>query len=227
MAEIAQRRERDADAAREAIINAAERQFAQKGFAGARIDEIAQCSGYNKSLICHQYFRGKEGLYEAVIRRMKQRGTAALAKILTPTISDPDAPLTAEIVQTFLVRVIRARFDYLLAHETNRRILAWEAAEGWNMYSQMHFTREELGCVDAASAFIRRAQEAGFIRPEIDPTILLAHVMGSVLSYLLSLPSYHLLFPETDFASPEALARAREQIVELIVQGVMPPSRSS
>lgn len=74
-------------------------------------------------------------------------------------------------------------------------------------------------------AFIRRAQGAGFIRPELDPRVLIAQVMGSVLNYLLSLPSYQLLFPESDFTSPEALACAREQIVDLIVQGVMVPAQ--
>ena len=221
MAEIPQRRERDADAAREAILQAAEEQFAQKGFAGARVDEIAKTSGYNKSLICHQYFEGKEKLYEAVIHRMKQRGLAQMTEMLRPAFSADESQLTAEMVQEFLAKAIRMRFDALLAHENNRRILAWEAADRWSMYARMHFTQEELCGLEDAIQFVRRAQKAGFIRPEIDPTILLTHVMGSSLIYLLSLPSYQLLLPHTDFTSPEALTHAREQIVEMIVRGVI------
>ncbi len=52
------RRERDAEVARKAILDAAEEIFAQEGFDGARIDAIAEASGYNKSLIFH-YFEDK------------------------------------------------------------------------------------------------------------------------------------------------------------------------
>src|SRR5579871_1104009 len=117
MAEIPQRRERDAEAAREAILQAAEAQFAQKGFAGARVDEIAEASGYNKSLICFQYFKGKEGLYEAVIHRMKQRGMAQMTETLKPAYHADESQLTAEMVQEYLAKAIRMRFDALLAHE--------------------------------------------------------------------------------------------------------------
>ena len=65
-------RTHDAEGAREAILNAAEKVFAEHGFDGARIDVIAKESGYNKSLI-FQYFDDKLSLYAAVIRRNSVR----------------------------------------------------------------------------------------------------------------------------------------------------------
>lgn len=44
---IPPKRERAADIARRAILDAAEEAFAAHGFAGARIDAIARASGYN------------------------------------------------------------------------------------------------------------------------------------------------------------------------------------
>ncbi|HEU5199153.1 MAG TPA: TetR family transcriptional regulator [Ktedonobacterales bacterium] len=218
------KRGRDGDAAREAILAAAEEIFAQKGYSGARVEDIAEISGYSNSLIVHHYFTGKQGLYEAVIHRMKQRGMAQMLEILKPAYHADDSQLTAEMVQAFLSKAIRMRFDQLLAHENNRRILAWEAAERWSIYARMSFTQEELCGPQEAIQFVRRAQKAGIIRPEIDPTILVTHVMGSPLIYLLSLPSYQLLMPHTDFTSPEALIHAREQLVEMIVRGVVSPT---
>jgi TetR/AcrR family transcriptional regulator len=61
-------RTHDAEGAREAILNAAEKVFAEHGFDAARIDAIAQESGNNKSLL-FQYFGDKLALYAAVIRR--------------------------------------------------------------------------------------------------------------------------------------------------------------
>lgn len=218
------KRERDRDAAREAILAAAEEIFAQKGFSGTRVEDIAEVSGYSNSLIVHHYFTGKQGLYEAVIHRMKQRGMAQMTEMLRTAFSADESQLTAENVQAFLAKAIRTRFDQLLAHENHRRILAWEAAERWSMYARMHFTQEELCGLEDAIQFVRRAQKAGFIRPEIDPTILVTHVMGSPLIYLLSLPSYQLLLPHADFASPEALIHAREQIAEIILRGIISPA---
>src|SRR5512146_2538799 len=70
-------RERDAEAAREAILNAAETIFARDGFSGARVDDIAQSAGYNKALIFH-YFDDKLGLYRALMSRTKERVFAQL-----------------------------------------------------------------------------------------------------------------------------------------------------
>lgn len=49
----------------EKIIIAAKKVFIQKGMAGARMQEIANEAGINKSLL-HYYFRSKEKLFEAI-----------------------------------------------------------------------------------------------------------------------------------------------------------------
>ena len=62
----------DADGAREALLNAAEEVFAEHGFDGARVDDIAETAGYNKSLI-FQYFGDKLGLYGSLLKRSDDR----------------------------------------------------------------------------------------------------------------------------------------------------------
>ena len=54
---------------RERILNAAEAEFARKGFEGARIDKIAEAAGVNKALI-YYYFKGKKALLEELIERL-------------------------------------------------------------------------------------------------------------------------------------------------------------
>src|SRR5512132_2561490 len=53
-------------AARDAILQAAQREFAAKGLGGARVDEIAQRAGANKQLI-YYYFGSKDDLYRAAL----------------------------------------------------------------------------------------------------------------------------------------------------------------
>jgi AcrR family transcriptional regulator len=50
----------------ESLLAAATEVFSGKGFAGARVDEIARRARANKAMI-YYHFRSKEGLYEAVL----------------------------------------------------------------------------------------------------------------------------------------------------------------
>ena len=58
------------------LLSAAAKEFGQRGFAGARVDRIAMNAGVNKERI-YQYFRNKEGLFEAVLGEMA-RAVAAV-----------------------------------------------------------------------------------------------------------------------------------------------------
>src|SRR5262252_4130440 len=62
------RRERNAAATKQRLLDAGEREFAARGFAGARLREIAVAAGVQPALI-HHYFTDKQGLYRAVLDR--------------------------------------------------------------------------------------------------------------------------------------------------------------
>jgi AcrR family transcriptional regulator len=59
----------DAASRKEKILDAAEAEFAHRGFEGARIDTIAQAAGVNKALI-YYYFKNKRALLEELIQRL-------------------------------------------------------------------------------------------------------------------------------------------------------------
>jgi AcrR family transcriptional regulator len=52
------------ESAREALRIAARKLFAEKGFDGVRVKEVAQATGYNPALI-NYHFGGKEGTVNA------------------------------------------------------------------------------------------------------------------------------------------------------------------
>ena len=52
---------------RKKSLSAAREVFLQKGFAGARMQDIADEAGINKALL-HYYFRSKEKLFETIFR---------------------------------------------------------------------------------------------------------------------------------------------------------------
>src|ERR1700687_1220068 len=70
-----------------AILDAAMREFAHEGLAGARIDAIARAAGVNKALL-YYYFSDKESLYGAVLDRVFEG--------LAQRVAEPlDSPLPA------------------------------------------------------------------------------------------------------------------------------------
>jgi AcrR family transcriptional regulator len=101
-------RQRDAERTKRAILEAAGAEFAQYGYAGARVSRIADRAGVNKQLISY-YFGGKQGLLEAVDNIWWDR---------QPTLYPADVPL-AEVAANY-VRASAANPDGM-------RLLIWEA----------------------------------------------------------------------------------------------------
>lgn len=214
-----EKRERGAEAAREAILDAAEAVFAERGFSGARVDEIALAAGYNKALLFH-YFTDKLGLYRALMTRTKSAFYTRLSPLLDQLLDEGDGAVTAERMRAFARDNIGWVFDYYVEHPRAARILAWEAAEGWRTFSNcLPATPNSWG--ERMNELIRRAQAAGVVRGDLDPHILFTTTMSLPLIHLASLRRFETVFPGTDFTSRAALAHAREQIVELVLRGML------
>ena len=62
---------------REQLLNIGRRLFAERGFEGTSIEEIAAQAGVSKPVV-YEHFGGKEGLYAVVVDREVERllGTA-------------------------------------------------------------------------------------------------------------------------------------------------------
>ncbi len=209
----------DARGAREAILNAAETVFAEHGFDGARIDAIAEESGYNKSLL-FQYFGDKLGLYAEVIKRADREMTEFQVRLLAPLLEDETIASNAHKFRALLATIVAAIFDYLAAHPRLVRMLLWEQAEGWQTYAKIisQFNTEDA---EQFEVLFRKAHSAGLLRSDFVPLIQLTMVLQTCLSHLTYIPLYQMILPGEDLSSAAALARAREYIVEFVVHGMM------
>jgi TetR/AcrR family transcriptional regulator len=102
---------RDPARTRERILEAALVEFADKGFAGARVDAIADSASINKRMLYH-YFGDKEGLFREVLRKkMAQRRAWNLAT--------PDDPMGS----------LPYWFDLACKDRNWVRLLEWEALQ--------------------------------------------------------------------------------------------------
>jgi len=75
--------ERRRQLTRDALVDAASRVFAQRGFHGASLDEIAESAGFTRGAI-YKNFEGKEDLFFAVFDRFNERAVNAFREMLDP-----------------------------------------------------------------------------------------------------------------------------------------------
>ena len=97
---------------RDKILDVAEALFAQRGFAGIGMREVAGAAGLGKSSLFH-HFRGKTELYFDVLERVIKRFRERCAPVLAAKIGPAEK----------LDRVIETLIDALAEQPTTARLL--------------------------------------------------------------------------------------------------------
>ncbi len=215
---------RRSEKTRAAILDAAETEFAEHGFDGARIDAIAAASGHNKTLI-FRYFGDKLALYVEVLKRVDRQAAEPLFQLITPLLGDETILSDAHRFRQFFKAALGVFFDTMVAHPRVMRMILWEHASGWQTYVKVASIFEVEG-FDRFESFISKASAAGLLRSNFDLSVLFMLAEQICWTYPTSLPFYQLVLPGRDLSSPAAMARARTQIVDFIVAGFMPDPQS-
>ena len=208
---------RNAEGARDAILDAAEQVFAEHGFDGARIDAIAAAAGYNKSLI-FQYFDDKLGLYGEVIRRADEQTRSMQDQALEAL--HEDAALDPHQLRELLSGYVGWYFDYLVEHPRIARIYLWEMAEGWQTFAKI-MSQRDFDDVDQFMPVLERLQAIGLLRSDVDGILQLPTALFAAIVYLAILPLYQMLIPSVDYSSPAAMQRGRKFVIEFVTRGLL------
>jgi AcrR family transcriptional regulator len=104
---------------RDVILDAAERHFAERGFDGVSVREIAADAGLKNQASLYHHFRNKRHLYEAVLGRGIEPIVAVVAASRQPEGAGTEGGPSADVVAGFLDRVV----DYLVEHPHLPRLL--------------------------------------------------------------------------------------------------------
>jgi AcrR family transcriptional regulator len=192
-------RPRDAEATKALLLRAATEEFAEHGFAGARIDRIAAQAGANKRLL-YVYFGDKQALFDAVV------ADQATAVFRAAPMDNGD-----------LVAFAAARFDYVLANPEAGRIAAWRAFE------QLEATDAEIANFRSRVEAVASAQRAGRVREDIQAIDLFAIVLRMTDSWLSAPPALRAV-SETPALSEQRLREHRAALLAAVA-GVVEPHR--
>jgi TetR/AcrR family transcriptional regulator len=189
-------RRRDAERSRQALLDSARHEFADKGLAGARVSEIAARAGLNKQLISY-YFGGKQGLYDALVEQWLE---------LERELTDPAIGLD-ELVARYLAT----------AHDQPelQRLFIRE-----NLEADPSTVAPDLDADDVTD--LRRRQAEGEIDAEIDPAFLLL-VMQAAVSVGVLFPRDVKRYLDMDPTSDEFFEHADRQLRILVQHLATPP----
>jgi len=150
-------RVRDPEGTRRRLLQAAEKDFAANGFAGARTGRIARAAGVNQRMLYH-YFGSKEGIWEAVYRELTQW---LLSRLLEELKSRP----TQEPLETF-AHTLRTYFDLVASRPGMSRIFMYETLRGLKTFLEVSRSVGEPAAplVAALGEAMQRGQESGQVR---------------------------------------------------------------
>ena len=203
------KRSQEALETRDNILIVATREFADKGLAGARIDEIAEKTQSSKRMI-YYYFGGKDELYRAVLERAYQhirtQEQAAHFEDL-----QPDEALRA---------IIGHNFDYHFEHPEFVRLVMNENVHHGEHIAQIESMKERnRSVIDSLAVILKKGEALGLFRSGVDPVDL--HTTISALSFY-NVSNQHTFLHNfgVDFTAPEVRARRRDQIIDCVLTWV-------
>jgi AcrR family transcriptional regulator len=189
------------------IIEVATREFAEKGLAGARIDEIAEATRTSKRMI-YYYFDSKEGLYLRVLEDAYRR----MREIESDLHLDDLAPEAA------LRRLVGFTVDYQWAHPEFIRLVMTENIHRGEYLARSALIRDlNVPAIEGLRRVYERGVAAGVFRAGLDPVDL--HMSISALSVfnVANRHTFALIF-QHDCSSDAAMRLRREQIIEMLVR---------
>jgi TetR/AcrR family transcriptional regulator len=183
-------RQRDPERTKARILEAAKVEFGAKGFAAARVSDIADRAGVNKQLISY-YFGGKEGLYTELTDRWRQTSSE---------IAHPDQALDNVVA------------GFVMSNLYNRD---WAKLMVWSNLDTSEPQGNDAEFMQAQVAELRRRQQAGEFPEDLDPAYLMIALFAAA-SVSVTLPKVARLISGEDPESEAFAQKYAEQLGRLV-----------
>jgi AcrR family transcriptional regulator len=199
-------RRRDAERTRADIIDVATDEFANRGYSGARVDEIAARTRTTKRMI-YYYFGGKEQLYLAVL----ERAYAEIRSAERAVDVDHLEPVAA------IRRLAEVTFDHHEAHPAFIKLVGVEnAQQATHMTHVARLVDLNSSAVDLLGGALERGQRDGTFRADIDA--LDVHMMISAFCFfrVANRHTFGALF-NRDLLDPTARQHYRTMLAEMVI----------
>ncbi len=194
------------------ILATATNEFAEKGLAGARIDEIAAATRTSKRMI-YYYFGSKEGLYLAVLEESYRRVRGTESELHLDDLQPEEA----------LRRLVGFTFDH---HNSNqgyiRLVMSENMQRGQYLAQSKNIQQLNVPAIQAIRNLYDRGVAEGIFRTGLDPIDIHASISALSFFNVSNQHTFSLIF-KRDTQAPKAIAARRQSIIEMVVRFVRAP----
>jgi AcrR family transcriptional regulator len=200
-------RQRDADRTRGEILDVATREFADRGFAGARVDEIADQTRTTKRMI-YYYFESKEQLFVAVLERAYAEIRAAEQTIEVDHL-DPTAAIR---------RLAELTFDHHESHLDFIRLVSIENIHrAEHIAGRKDFAGQNTPAIELIEKILERGHRDGSFTREIDAVDLHMMISAFCVFRVANRHTFGAIF-DRDLTDPALRDRYRQMLGDMVVE---------
>ncbi|GHF26371.1 TetR family transcriptional regulator [Amycolatopsis deserti] len=198
---------RDAERTRAEILDVATREFADQGYAGARVNEIAAKTRTTKRML-YYYFGSKEGLYIAVLERA-YAGIRAREQELDVDHLDPVEALR---------QLAELTFDHHESHPDFIRLVSIE-----NIHNAEHIGRSEVlstlanPALDVLTRILQRGRADGTFREDVDALDVHMMISAFCIFRTANRHTFNAIF-KRDMLDPGRREHYRKMLGDLLVE---------
>ncbi len=190
------------------ILQAAEKEFFEKGYAGSRTTSIAEAAGVTHAML-HYYFHTKDQLFERVVSGKINM----LGDIILSAIGDDDLPLEVRIRQG-----VERHFDFISANRDLPKFIVSEVLarpEHVDMMKQnaLHIVNNLLGNLQRE---IDEYAAQGLCR-QVDARMLLIDIVSLNVFPFMAAPIVYGAIGDSYGSYDEFLAMRKNENVETIL----------
>jgi len=191
------------------ILEVATHEFADKGLAGARIDEIAAATRTSKRMI-YYYFGSKDGLYLAVLEEAYRRMRSIEAELHLDDLTPPAA----------LRRLVEFTYDHHRDNEDFIRLVMSENIHRAEYLRQSKGIRQlNIKAIDSIRALYDRGVALGLFRAGLDPVDIHAVISALTVFNVSNRYTFGTIF-ERDDRQGKAQTLHREHVVQVLLRFV-------
>ncbi|HET6527532.1 MAG TPA: TetR/AcrR family transcriptional regulator [Balneolaceae bacterium] len=191
----------------EQILEAAQQVFQQKGFAGARMQEIADEAGINKSML-HYYFRSKDKLFQKVFQQAMHHFFPKVFQVLRSELAL--VPKIQKLVETYydMFRE-QPHLPSFIIHEMNQHPERFK-----------QFVKKVE--IEMPKSFVKQIQEeikAGTMRA-IDPREFILNTIALCVFPVIARPMVEMVFNMDEEQYLQFIKRRKKELPKFILNAV-------
>lgn len=219
------RRQRNAERSRAAILDAAEKLFAERGYENTSLKEIGEAAGLSRGTPAY-FFGSKEGLYRAVLDRVLRDAGALIeganANLPTPEKEEPPGSLEEGLAGTLgpYIEFLASRPSYMGLVEREALGRASQGRETEDAGTGEHGFPPIISMLGSSGVeSLGQSMGSGWLREE-DPRLLSASIIA-LCSYPFMLGGGLVRTLGIEPDDPAFVERWKRHVVDLLVHGIL------